>query len=264
LETRFAATLNKLLRAVETAVNAARTPQEVITALTQYANSQAYKEWCNQLALTITTQINTGASATWREAARKAGRGSEIYNAIMAELKTPLAGVFSSKLSENAKLISTFPLEVAQTLNKRISEQALQGKRASEILQDLIKQYPNIAKSRLNMIARTEVSKTQTALIQGRSQQLGLDWYVWQTSQDSRVRTSHEHMQGVLVNWGDPPDPEALKGEKSYGAYHAGDTFYCRCYPEPIVNIDYIDFPADVHQNGIISKMTRSRFEQIM
>jgi SPP1 gp7 family putative phage head morphogenesis protein len=168
------------------------------------------------------------------------------------------------KLRENADLIKTFPLDVAQTLNRYIATEGEKGRRSGDILKDLLKQYPDTAKSRLNLIARTEVSKTQTALVQSRAQSLGLNWYEWQTSEDARVRNTHKHMQGVLVRWSDPPSPEALDpkgGEKPYGKYHAGDTFNCRCYPEPIVNIDFVDFPAKVYYGGGITKMTRAQFE---
>ena len=266
IETRFATSLDKLLHSIEQAVTAAATPQDVINLLTRYSQSPEYKAWCDTLALTVTTQVNKGVSATWRQAAQKAGRGSEIYSRILLDLKSPTGGVFSLKLRENADLIKTFPTDLASSLNAYIAQQTNVGRRSGDILTDLLKRYPDEAKSRLHLIARTEVSKTQTALVQSRAQSLGLHWYVWQTSEDARVRNSHAHMQGVLVKWSDPPNPEALdpKGkEKPYGKYHAGDTFNCRCYPEPVVNIDFVDFPAKVYYGGVIAKMTRKQFEEI-
>jgi hypothetical protein len=64
-----------------------------------------------------------------------------------------------------------------------------------------------------------------------------------------------------------PPSPEALNpkgGEKPYGKYHAGNALNCRCYPEPVVNIDYIDFPAKAYYGGAITRITRKKFEEIM
>jgi SPP1 gp7 family putative phage head morphogenesis protein len=264
IETRFACALSKLLRTIENAAAEAKTPQGVVSILTRYAQSEAYKAWCDSLALSLTTQVNEGAFKTWREAARVAGRGSELYGKILADLRTPLGGVFSLALKENASLIKTFPLELAQTLSEYIGQEAIKGRRSSDILGDLLKKYPDTAKSRLRLIARTEVSKTQTALIQGRSEQLGVGWYVWKTSGDARVRKSHGHMQGVLTSWKDPPSPEALAGEKPYGKYHAGGIFNCRCYPEPAVNVDYISFPAKAYYGGSIKTVTRAQFEKIM
>lgn len=241
----------------------AKTPQEATHLLNLYAQSQEYKDWCEELATKITTQVNTKVNGTWREAAAKAGRGSEIYKPLQAELKKPLGGDFWLKVKENARLIQTFPLDISTTLTQYIAEEGIKGRRSGDILVDLMKKFPTTAKSRLRLIARTEVSKTQTALTQARATALGADWYIWRTSEDERVRGSHDKMNGVLVNWKDPPSPETLAGMKSYGKYHAGDIFNCRCYPEPIVNFDYVEFPARVYYNGAIRTMSRKQFEKI-
>ncbi len=263
IERRFVVTMNRLIRAMNKAVEKAGTPQEAMHLLSLYAQSQEYKDWCTELATKITTQVNQGVSKTWREAAAKAGRGSEIYKQIIEDLKSPLGGIFWLKIQENADFIKKFPLNIKTELTQYIAEEGLKGRRSSDILGDLMKKFPTEAKSRLRLIARTEVSKTQTALIQARATSLGLHWYIWRTSEDERVRRSHDKMNGVLVNWDDPPDPEKLFGEKSYGNYHAGDIFNCRCYPEPIVNIDYVVFPAKVYRGGAIRVMSRKQFEKL-
>lgn len=262
-ERRFISTMNRLISSMKKSVSKAKTPQEATHLLNLYAQSQEYKVWCEELATKITTQVNTKVNGTWREAAAKAGRGSKIYRLIQAELKKPLGGDFWLKVKENAGLIQTFPLDISTTLTQYIGKESLKGRRSSDILGDLMKKFPNTAKSRLRLIARTEVSKTQTALTQARATALGADWYIWRTSEDERVRGSHNKMNGVLVNWKDPPSPEALVGMKSCGKYHAGDIFNCRCYPEPVVNFDYIEFPAKVYYNGAIRTMSRKQFEKI-
>lgn len=231
--------------------------------LHRYTQSQEYKEWCEKLATKITTQVNTTVNGTWREAAAKAGRGSRIYEDILKDLKSPIGNDVWLKIRENADLIKTFPIEISKDLNRYIAQESYKGRRSTDILTDLVRKFPETSRSRLKLIARTEVSKTQTALIQSRAVSLGANWYIWRTSDDERVRHSHEKMDGVLVNWKDPPDPEKLVGAKSYGKYHAGDIFNCRCYPEPIVNLDYVDFPAKVHINGAIRTMSRKQFEKI-
>ena len=264
IERRFVTTMNRLIRAMNKAIEKAATPQEAIHLLTLYAQSQEYKDWCKELATKITTQVNQGVSKTWREAAAKAGRGSEIYKQIMADLKSPLGGVFWLKIKDNANLIQTFPLNISTTLTQYIAAEGLKGRRSTDILKDLVKKFPQTAISRLRLIARTEVSKTQTALTQARATALGLHWYIWRTSEDERVRSSHDKMSGVLVHWENPPSPEELVGAESCGKYHAGDIYNCRCYPEPIVNLDYVDFPAKVYYNGAIRKMSRKQFEKII
>jgi SPP1 gp7 family putative phage head morphogenesis protein len=267
IENSYMNTLNRLLRSMRKFVGATQDPQEIIRRLHLYASSQDYRDWCDSLALNMTTQVNRGVSATWREASRKAGRGSELYSAILRELETPNGGVFSQIVRENAEWIKTFPLDVSEEVTRFIASEGMQGRRGSDIMTDLLQRFPDIAKSRLQLIARTEVSKTQSALTQARASALGLNWYIWRTSEDARVRSSHNHMEGVLINFNNPPSPEALdpKGEQvPYGNYHAGNTFNCRCYEEVIVNLNYVDFPAKVYRNNVIARMTRAAFEKIM
>ncbi len=267
IENSFNHTLNKLFKAMELAVRNPQNPQTVIRRLNIYAQSPEYKVWCDELALNMTTQVNTGVSATWRKAALKAGRGNEFYAAILEELKMPHGGTFFQTVRENAELIKTFPLDVSRDLTDFIAREGAQGRRSGDILTDLVAKFPKTAKSRLNLIARTEVSKTQAALTQARASSLGIGWYIWRTSEDSRVRSAHGHMEGVLVNFLDPPSPEELfpkKDTKPYGRYNAGETFNCRCYAEPLIDLNIADFPCRVYRAGSIERMSRSRFEKIM
>lgn len=267
IESRFTHSLNGLCKTLEKAVMAPQDPQTIIRRLNAYAQSPEYQAWCDELALNMTTQINEGVSATWRKAAQKAGRGNEFYGAILESLKTPYGGEFFQTVRENAKLIKTFPLDVSRDITDFVARESAQGRRSGDILNDLIMRFPDTAKSRLNLIARTEVSKTESALTQARAFSLGLNWYIWRTSEDSRVRSSHSRMEGVLVNYNDPPSPEELypdKDTKPYGKYHAGATFYCRCYAEPVVDISFVAFPCRVHRAGSVERMTRSGFEKIM
>lgn len=267
IENSFNYTLNRLFKSMEDFVRNPKDPQTIIRRLNIYAQSQAYKDWCDELSLKMTTQVNQGVSATWRKAALKAGRGNEFYAAILEELKTPNGGAFFQAVRQNAELIKTFPLDVSRDLADYIAREGAQGRRSGDILTDLAQRFPDTAKSRLHLIARTEVSKTQSALTQARATSLGLNWYIWRTSEDARVRSAHGHMEGILVNYNDPPSPEELfpkKNTKPYGKYNAGDTFNCRCYAEVVVDLDFVDFPARVYHAGMVERMPRSRFEKIM
>jgi SPP1 gp7 family putative phage head morphogenesis protein len=267
IENQYAYTLNRLFKTMHKFVGAnVQDPQDIIRRLQLYASSSAYKQWCDEIALNVTTQVNKGVSATWRQASQKAGRGSELYSAILEELTKPNGGVFSDIVRGNAEILKTFPLNISEDLTEYIAKEAMQGRRGTDIMQDLLQRFPDTAKSRLQLIARTEVSKTQSALTQSRAQALGLNWYIWRTSEDSRVRSAHRHMEGVLVNWNNPPSPEMFSpnGEQAhYGYYHAGDTFNCRCYAEAVVNFDYVDFPIKVYRDNYTAKMTRAAFEKI-
>lgn len=265
IERMYSHSLKLLNRQILAALGNESDPQRIVRKLRQITNQPAYQQYCDSLALNFVTQINNVDARTWREAAWKASRGSDIYAAIMRELKENRYGAaFHQKVKENAKLIKTQPHAMAEDFTKYISGEALRGRRASEIGKAILAVFPEKSEYIIQRIARTETSKAQTALIQARALDLGLDWYVWRTSEDQRVRKSHGHMGGVLVRWSDPPSPERLTGGKNAGNYHAGDIYNCRCYPEPVVSLAFLDFPMKVYFGGRIQRMTRAQFEKIV
>lgn len=159
-----------------------------------------------------------------------------IYEALRKELQGPIGGAVNYQIQRNAELIKSLPLDIAKQVNEHILTEAMKGTRSVNIAEQIKVFFPHESEAKANLIARTETSKTATALTQARCESVGVQWYIWRTSEDSRVRSSHKIMDGVLVNWNDPPSPEQLSGVgKPYGRYHAGDTFNCRCYAEPIM-----------------------------
>ena len=89
---------------------------------------------------------------------------------------------------------------------------------------------------------------------------LGVSAYIWHSAMDERTRHSHAGMNGVLCFYSDPPNPEALfpgPGQKAYGAYHAGNTFNCRCWQEPVVEWSFLPDSIKVHDHGRLVTMTR-------
>ena len=201
-----------------------------------------------------------GSARTWREAARESMKGRVIYAALHKELEGPTGSRVRQLIHENATLIRTLPLEVARKTNAMIAEHAFAGERF-ESFEKLIGHESRV---HARLIARTETSKASTALTQARSEDLGLKWFVWQTSEDQRVRLSHRKMQGVLASWNDLPSPERLIGQKNAPApYAPGNIYNCRCYPEVLVDLDQISWPHRCYRNGAIQYITRAAFKRL-
>jgi SPP1 gp7 family putative phage head morphogenesis protein len=167
-------------------------------------------------------------------------------------------------IAENAKYISSVPVEAAERLVHEVRTAQQSGARAETVAKMMRQRFPALLRSRVALIARTETAKASTALTQARCEELDLDWYVWESSEDVRVRDSHRNMAGVLVPWNDAPRPEALVGEKSgLGAYHAGSCPNCRCYSAPVLALDDVRFPARVYWQGAVRRMTKQEFKKI-
>jgi SPP1 gp7 family putative phage head morphogenesis protein len=237
--------------------------RSILRTIKKFAESKEFQEYAEKSAMKMVTSLFSDAGKTWREAARKNSKGKEIYEALRKEFNTPIGLSVREQIERNATLIKSMPKSISKEITEHVASETLKGRRAEYIAKDLQKMYPHMMESKAKLIARTEVSKTSTALTKARCENLGLNWYIWRTSEDQRVRSSHSHMEGVLVCWNNPPSPEMLIGEKFVGYYNAGNIYNCRCYPEVVIKLDFISWPHKVYYNGTIQTMTRKQFETI-
>lgn len=266
LQDSFLDTLSKLTDLFHyIAFSAGDDKEKYINDMRNFQNSEPFNSFVYSAVRRMVTPIAVQNMRTWRMAAKKATRNPYLYRLLMREINQGLKSDIEIQIEENANLIKTLPTVVAKKVTKDISDMALKGMRASEIAKVIREQTDKHSRASAKLIARTEVSKTTTALTKARCDNLDLHWYVWRTMEDGdRVRKSHRIMEGVLVNWNEPPSPEALAGEKSVGNYHAGNIWNCRCYPEPLIEIDDISWPHKVYTNGKIQTMGKMQFEQMM
>lgn len=218
-----------LLRAYEKALKSLfRGVPVTVQGLTTLAESEWFQGMSYKIALAMVARAEKGNAKSWREAARQTRHSKRIYEALKKELETTIVGAtVRASVEENAKLIRSLPLDIAQQITAFSEKQYERGGRTPDIEKEIRKKAPHLAKSRVQLIARTEISKVETALTKARSEDLDIPWYVWTTAEDQRTRKSHAKMNGVLVRWTDPPQPELLVGEPTQGRYHAGCIYNC-------------------------------------
>jgi len=238
------------------------TPQRILEVFARLAETPAVTEdIAARLAKRMVTQVKVKNARSWREAAREASRGREIYEALQTEMQGPVGVRVQQIVAENAKLIGSIPAKVREHVNVEIASMQQQGERPELIAEYLKRRIPELTRNQARLIARTETGKAATALTRARSEDLGINWYQWATSEDSRVRPAHRLMDKVLVAWDDPPSPEALKGIRStLGHYNAGDAPNCRCDTYPLVSLEVVSWPARVYSHGSIQRMGKRQF----
>lgn len=239
-------------------------PFEIVERIRAFSRSKDFAVYAEATALKMVTHLFSDSGRTWRQAARKNSKGRMVYEALQKEMSGPMGAAVWHQVRRNAEIIKSLPLDVAAAVNEHILNEALKGRRASSIAQEIQLLFPEKSRAKANLIARTETSKTATAITQARSELVGVQWYIWRSSEDERVRDSHKLMDGVLVRWTDPPSPERLAKEKhTFGHYHAGEIFNCRCFCSPVIDLDRITWPALVYYRGSVQRMSRKQFERI-
>lgn len=214
------------------------------------------------LARRMVSQVNVHNARTWREAAARSQKSRKLYLMLRKQMEgTVLGNRVNQLIAENAKYISSIAEEQASVLVGQINRAIQQGARPGTIAKMARNHFPKLLRSRVNLIARTESQKISTALTQARSEEVGAEFYLWSTSEDVRVRTSHKKMNDVLIPWNEAPNPEALNGEKStLGSYHVGSCPNCRCTPIVVLSIDDISWPRRVYHHGTIQQMNKQQF----
>lgn len=143
---------------------------------------------------------------------------------------------FMRAYRHNLSLIKDLPRDLA----KGMKSSYMRGTsfRGTAFAEEL---YSRLGK-RARVIIRTESAKISSTLTQARMQKIGLNAYIWSTSEDSRVRSAHALLDGVLFFWNDPPTIDNYQD-------HCGRFINCRCIPVPVTYIDDIRFPIKVAQN---------------
>lgn len=239
-------------------------PLQIVKAICEISNTFEFNQFVNTYTQNLFTNIAVENAKDWRQAVLKSRKPNDFYQFLMECTAGQINGLLTAKSLENATLIKTIPSIFAQKATEFATEAYEKGERASSVKTKVLEMYGDITEAEAQRIARTEVSKASSQLTQIRSKAVGINWYVWRTSKDARVRHSHDIMEGVLVNFNNPPSPEKLAGEKyTYGVYNAGEIFNCRCYPEPVVDLEDVTFPALVYHNGKIIRMRKSEFLKI-
>jgi len=213
-------------------------------------------------------QVYRESGIQWRKLAQEANRrrSRAIFEALQQELKnTPMGIIIQDTVLQNSDLIKTIPGRLDKLLASTMAkDSALAGMRAEQLTGQIMKEFDWLLEYQARRIARTETAKAQSALTKARAENLGIEWYIWRTVQDGlRVRESHRHMEGVLVSWSNPPNPESLQGDEKPNPpnpYHAGNVWNCRCYSEPLIDVDWVEWPHKVYVGGTIREMSREEF----
>lgn len=195
-------------------------PQTMESRLRRYADATG--PWAEQAATNMTLAVARKNEQVWRTIAGQMGES------LREQLKMSFNGEsLQEAIRWNVNLIKNISIETADRIAGLTGEALVTGERAEEMAKKIMK-LGDIADSRALAIARSEVSKANTALTKQRSLAVGSEGYIWRTAGDGDVRDSHAQMEGKFVKWSEPPTLDGITA-------HAGEFPNDRCYPEPVV-----------------------------
>jgi len=261
LEKAYEQGIKQIVHRVLTPKRPEQTMEQWLQSLAERSQQEDIQRASETLAERMCKWVNTGNVKTWRVAAARSMQSQKLFKLLEVEMQGATGEAVRRIVQQNAKLISSIPLEAAQKLTDEVTKAQQRGARAGTIAKMMKARFPELVRSRVNLIARTESAKTSLALTQARCEELSIDFAAWSTSEDVRVRPSHKLMDKVIFPWNDLPSPEALAGEKStLGTYGPGGCPNCRCVVYPVLSLDDIKFPARVYSQGAIRQYTKQDF----
>jgi SPP1 gp7 family putative phage head morphogenesis protein len=195
--------------------------------LRRYA--EALTPWAEATAARLLAELNRRDEQAWIK------QTAEMSRALRDELRrAPTGKTMRTLMAEQVGLIKSIPLEAAERVH-RLTVEALEDSTRAATISKAIQESGVVAKSRADLIARTEVARAATSLTEARARSAGSTHYIWRTSGDSDVRAGHRAMEGKVCAWDDPPQ---VKENGRVMRLHPGQIWNCRCWAEPIITED--------------------------
>lgn len=136
-------------------------------------------------------------------------------------------------MADNLDLIQSITNDYRDDVQELVLEGFKSGKRPSTIAKEIMERG-DITERRAQLIARDQIEKLNGKITEQRQTAIGIDSYIWRTSQDGRVRDAHREREGKTFRWDDPPEDG-----------HPGQPINCRCRAEP----DIEDFLSKLEED---------------
>ncbi len=172
------------------------------------------------------TEVNARDLDAWQRLGRAIS--SQLSHDIR---RTPVGEYMRERLTDQVTLIQSLPIQAARRVHRLTMRGLEDSRRSKDIAQDILRSG-DVAETRATLIARTEVARTASVLMQARCYHNGITHYIWRTAEDEDVRLGHRAMEGKVIAWAYPP---AVDENGRIMHHHAGCIWNCRCWPEPII-----------------------------
>ena len=141
-------------------------------------------------------------------------------------------------VEQNVALVKTIPQESLGKMRHITLEGYRNGESTTTIVKKIQAEY-GMDKRHARLIARDQIAKLNSQIVQQRMRDAGVREYFWRTVKDRRVRDSHRELEGKRFRLDDPPVVDQKTGRRC----HPGEDFQCRCTARAVFDWETIDLP---------------------
>lgn len=132
-------------------------------------------------------------------------------------------------IAENQNLVESLAEDQFKAF-QRITTQGIRSGLRVETIRDQLIESLGISKGKASLLARDQTLKLFGELAETRQKAVGVEKYIWSTSNDERVRPRHADLEGTEQRWSDPPIVDPRSGRRA----HPGGDYQCRCQALPV------------------------------
>nr|WP_245609595.1 phage minor head protein [Trabulsiella guamensis] len=191
------------------------------TGLVLIDYSELISNWAEQVGQRMFAQVEQEEWNQWRSVSEEIGAGlREVVG------NTPVGQVAQDIVYRQIQLMKSLPLEAADRvmeIQQRAIQAAINGERPDQLYEQILSSG-DVAASRAQLIARTEIGRATGAITQARALAVGSEGYWWRI-EGVGTRDSHRRMKDKFVRWDNPPTLDGMTG-------HAGCLPNCKCWSE--------------------------------
>jgi len=129
-------------------------------------------------------------------------------------LKDPTVNaLLNEKIAENVALIRTLGPRHKKGLLDKLQKDLINNPFDRQSVTKYLQQQNRVSGYNLRRIARDQTSKLTGQLTQKRHMAMGLEYFMWSTSMDSRVRDTHQVLEGRVFTWAEGHPSEGIPGQ---------------------------------------------------
>lgn len=207
------------------------------------------KEVLNNFDLVTETMVfNDEVITVLDDAGNEIKKNVRSLNVIDTELTEKQKAEISNTYTNNLRgyIVKDFAQERIPEMRRKIQQMALDGERYSTIQKFLQKEY-NFTANKAKFLAYNETNIMLAEFKKVSYKEMGFSKFIWQTRADSRVRDWHQHLNGTVWEFDNPPIIDPRTGQTGL----PGETYNCRCTMIVYSDSDYIKHEYIERDNGV-------------
>lgn len=203
-------------------------PGKRVNKMLDRISESFYREWDPSRLTALARKYGVATSTYQRSQLAGQIKAKLGIDPVIAE--PGLAQRIKDFTAENVALIKSIPQQFFDQVEQRVVNGVRTGERHEQVAEEIEERF-GVSESRAKLIARDQTLKFYGELNSARQQAMGVESYIWRSSNDERVRDRHAELDGTTQRWDDPPviNPDGEVG-------HPGDDYQCRCSADPVLD----------------------------